>query len=87
MNFRLDIEGGKMSNTNSKVVNGIMAIGIVVILALFSFSYQRSSEAYETALQNRERIAVIESQYKEIRNTLDEVRVDVKQLLRRNGLE
>jgi len=76
-----------MSHDNSKIVSGIMAIGIIIILALFSFSYQRSSEAYETALQNRERIAVIESQYLEIRNTLDEVRIDVKQLLRRNGLE
>ena len=71
-----------MSNNNSKVVGGILAVGIVVILTLFSFSYQRSSEAYETALQNRERIAVIESQYQEIRATLDEVRVDVKTLLR-----
>ena len=71
-----------MSNNNSKVVSGIMAVGIIVILALFTFSYQRSSEAYETALQNRERIAVIESQYQEIRTTLDEVRVDVKTLLR-----
>ena len=71
-----------MSNNNSKVVGGILAVGIVVILTLFTFSYQRSSEAYETALQNRERIAVIESQYQEIRATLDEVRVDVKTLLR-----
>ena len=71
-----------MSNNNSKLVSGIMAVGIIVILALFTFSYQRSSEAYETALQNRERIAVIESQYQEIRTTLDEVRVDVKTLLR-----
>lgn len=71
-----------MSNNNSKVVSGIMAVGIIVILALFTFSYQRSSEAYETALQNRERIAVIESQYQEIRETLDEVRMDVKTLLR-----
>ncbi len=66
-----------MSNNNSKLVSGIMAVGIIVILALFTFSYQRSSEAYETALQNRERIAVIESQYQEIRTTMDEVEVDV----------
>ena len=71
-----------MSNNNSKVVGGILAVGIVVILTLFTFSYQRSSEAYETALQNRERIAVIESQYQEIRATLDEVKMDVKTLLR-----
>jgi len=71
-----------MSTNNSKVVGGILAVGIIVILTLFTFSYQRSSEAYETALQNRERIAVIESQYQEIRATLDEVRVDVKTLLR-----
>ena len=71
-----------MSNNNSKVVGGISAVGIIVILTLFTFSYQRSSEAYETALQNRERIAVIESQYQEIRATLDEVRVDVKTLLK-----
>ena len=71
-----------MSNNNSKVVGGILAVGIIVILTLFTFSYQRSSEAYETALQNRERIAVIESQYQEIRATLDEVKMDVKTLLR-----
>ncbi len=71
-----------MSNSNSKLIGGIMAVGIVIIGTLFTFSYQRSSEAYETALQNRERIAVIESQYQEIRATLDEVRMDVKTILR-----
>ena len=71
-----------MSNNNSKIMSGIMAVGIIVILALFTFSYQRSSDAYETAIQNRERIAVIESQYQEIRETLDEVRIDVKTLLK-----
>jgi len=71
-----------MSNNNSKLMGGILAVGIIVIGTLFTFSYQRSSEAYETAIQNRERIAVIESQYQEIRATLDEVRVDVKTLLR-----
>ena len=70
-----------MSNNNSKVMGGILAVGIVVIGTLFTFSYQRSSEAYETALQNRERIAVIESQYQDIRATLHEVRTDVKILL------
>ena len=71
-----------MSNSNSKIMSGIMAVGIIVILALFTFSYQRSSDAYETEMQNRERIAVIESQYQEIRETLDEVRMDVKTLLK-----
>jgi len=71
-----------MSNNNSKLMGGILAVGIIVIGTLFTFSYQRSSEAYETAIQNRERIAVIESQYEEIRETLDEVRMDVKTILR-----
>ena len=71
-----------MSNNNSKFMGGILTVGIIVIGALFTFSYQRSSEAYETAIQNRERIAVIESQYEEIRETLDEVRMDVKTILR-----
>ncbi|GAI08392.1 unnamed protein product [marine sediment metagenome] len=71
-----------MSNNNSKLIGGVLAVGIVVIGTLFTFSYQRSSEAYETAIQNRERIAVIESQYQEIRETLDEVRMDVKTILR-----
>ena len=71
-----------MSSNNSKLMGGILTVGIIVIGALFTFSYQRSSEAYETAVQNRERIAVIESQYQEIRETLDEVRMDVKTILR-----
>jgi len=71
-----------MSNNNSKLMGGVLAVGIIVIGTLFTFSYQRSSEAYETAIQNRERIAVIESQYEEIRETLDEVRMDVKTILR-----
>ena len=71
-----------MSNNNSKLMGGILTVGIIVIGALFTFSYQRSSEAYETSIQNRERIAVIESQYEEIRETLDEVRMDVKTILR-----
>lgn len=73
-----------MSNGNyrSTVVAVLATAFITVIIALFGFSYQRSSEAYTTAIENREKIAVIESQYQEIKSKLDELRSDMKILLK-----
>ncbi len=74
-----------MSNGNYKsTILAVLATAfITIIIALFGFSYQRSSEAYITAIENREKIAVIESQYQEIKSKLDELRSDMKILLGR----
>lgn len=73
-----------MSNGNHK--STILAIFttafVTVIIALFGFSFQRSSEAYLTAIENQKKIAVIESQYQEIKSKLDELRSDMKILLK-----
>lgn len=62
-------------------VGGVIGVLILISVALFSFSYQRSVNAYEMSVQNRERIAVIESKMDEVSDKLDEVRADVKTLL------
>ncbi|GAH01126.1 unnamed protein product, partial [marine sediment metagenome] len=59
---------------------------VSVILSLFYFSYQQSSAAYTVAQENRQRVAVVEAQFKqfstEIRSRLEELRIDIKQLLK-----
>jgi len=74
-------------NANSRTAGYCLLVGgISVILSLFYFSYQQSSAAYTVAQENRQRVAVVESQFKqfsqEIRSRLDELRTDVKQLLK-----
>ncbi len=69
------------SNGTSKLVIGMcMAPMIVILLALFSFSYQKSSQAFTTSVQNRERISVMESQFNEIKTRMEEQRVDSKEI-------
>jgi len=70
-------------NNNSKYwIGGVISVLALVAIALFSFSLQRSTEAYEMGIRNRERIAVMESKMDKLTETLDEVRSDVKTLLR-----
>jgi len=75
-------------NDNSKRNNakywigGIVSVLAFIAISSFSFSYQRSSAAYEMGIQNRERIAVMEVKMDRLAETLDEVRSDVKILLR-----
>lgn len=74
-------------NANGRTAGYCLLVGgISVVLSLFYFSYQQSGAAYTVAQENRERIAVAESQFKqfsnEIRSRLDELRLDVKQLLK-----
>lgn len=73
----------EMSNGNYRltVIAVFTTAFVTVIIALFGFSYQRSSEAYTTAIENQKKIAVIESQYQEIKSKLDELRSDMKILL------
>lgn len=74
-------------NSNSRTAGYCVVVGAIsVILSLFYFSYQQSNAAYTVAQENRQRIAVVEAQFKEfttaIRSRLDELRADVKQLLK-----
>ena len=68
------------NGTSKLVVGACMTTMIVVLLALFSFSYQKSSQAFTTSVQNRERISVIESQFSEIKTRMDEQRLDIKEI-------
>ncbi len=68
--------------TNGKYWLGALSILVIVAIAVFGFSFQRSTEAYEMGIQNRERIAVMESKMDKLTETLDEVRSDIKILLR-----
>ncbi len=67
-------ENGKDNGTSRLVVGGCVSAIIIVLLALFSFSYQKSSQAFETSVQNRERISVIETKFEYIRESIDENR-------------
>ncbi len=70
-------------NNNSKYwIGGVIGVLALISITLFGFSYQQTSEAYEMGIQNRERIAVMESKMDKLAETLDEVRSDVKILLR-----
>lgn len=71
-----------MSNRNgiSKFVGVCVLMVVTVLLALFSFSYQKSSQAYYTAVGTRERVSVIESQFKELKARFEEQRSDIKEI-------
>ena len=72
-----------MSSRNGglKLVAGVCVTGIIaVLLALFSFSNQRTSQALEIAVQARERNSVIESQIEEIKVRQEEQREDSKEI-------
>jgi len=74
-------DNSKRNNSKYWVGGTIGGLALVAIF-LFGFSVQRASEAYEMGIQNRERIAVMESKMDKLTETLDEVRSDVKILLR-----
>lgn len=69
-------------NNGKYWIGGVIAVLALIAISLFSFSYQRSVDAYEVGIQNRERIAVMESKMDEVSQKLDEVRSDIKILLR-----
>lgn len=74
-------------NTNGRTATYCFAVGAIsVVLSLFYFSYQQSGAAYRVAQENRQRVAVVEAEFKqfstEIRTRLDELRIDIKQLLK-----
>lgn len=72
-----------MSSRNgmSKLVVGVCITGIILLLVtLFNLSYQKSSQALETGVQNRERISVVESQFNEIKVRIEEQRMDSKEI-------
>ena len=72
---------------NGKTAGYCVAVGATsLILSLFYFSYSQSISAVKVGHENRERIAVVEAEFKqfstEIRGRLEELRVDIKQLLK-----
>jgi len=68
-------------NGISKLIVGTSVAGIIIVLmALFNFSYQRASQAFETSVQNRERISVVETKFDDIKSRIEEQRVDVKEI-------
>lgn len=72
-----------MSSRNGtlKVIVGVCISAIVLVLiALFNFSNQKSSQALETAIQNRERISIVETKFDEIKVRIDEQREDSKEI-------
>lgn len=71
-----------MSNNSKYYVGGGVAALAVISIFLFGFTVQRAGEAYEMGVQNRERIAVMESKLDNMAETLNEVRRDVKTLVR-----
>jgi len=72
------------SNNNNKALVGILITAIITVFLSFSyFTWDRSSQAYSTAMQNRERIAVLDQRLKNIEEKLDEVSKDVKTILSR----
>lgn len=71
-----------MSNNSKYYIGGGIAALAVVAIFLFGFTVQRASEAYEMGVQNSKQIAVMESKMDKLAETLDEVRRDVKTLVR-----
>jgi len=74
-------------NANGKIAGYCILVGVAsVILTLFLFSYQQSVNAVKIGQENRERIAIVEAEFRqfnsEMRSRLDELRTDVKQLLK-----
>ena len=74
-------------NTNGRTAGYCIAVAAIsVILSLFYFSWQQAASAVKVGQENRERIAVVEAQFREfsteIRSRLDEMRADIKQLLK-----
>lgn len=72
-------------NSNTRTASYYLLVGgISVLLSLFYFSYNQSNAAYTVAQENRERIAVMEAQFKEwsgmIKYRLDDLRVDIKDM-------
>jgi len=81
------IEGGIAMNANGRTASYCVAVAVFsVILSLFYFSYSQSASAVKIGHENRERLAVVEAEFKqfstEIRSRLEELRVDIKQLLK-----
>ena len=74
-------------NANGKTASYCIVVAVFsVILSLFYFSYQQSANAVKIGHDNRERLAVVEAEFRqfstEIRSRLEELRVDIKQLLK-----
>jgi len=72
-----------MSSRNgmTRLVIGVCITGMVaLILALFNSSNHRASQAFEIAVQARERNAVIRSQIEEIKIRQEEQREDSKEI-------
>ncbi len=74
-----------MNNNGKYWIGAVMGVLALISISLFTFSYQRSVDAYEMGVQNRERISVMESKMDEVSQKLDEVRSDIKILLRAQG--
>lgn len=74
-------------NANGKIAGYCVLVAVAsVILTLFFFSYQQSISAIKVGQENRERIAIVEAEFRqfnnEMRSRLDELRTDIKQLLK-----
>ena len=74
-------------NANGKVAGYCVVVAVAsVILTLFFFSYQQSLSAVKVGQENRERIAIVEAEFRqfnnEMRSRLDELKIDIKQLLK-----
>ena len=74
-------------NANGKIAGYCVLVAVAsVILTLFFFSYQQSVSAVKVGQENRERIAIVEAEFRqfnsEMRSRLDELRTDIKQLLK-----
>jgi len=52
-----------MNTQNNKVLIGVLVTAIITVFLSFGYSaWERSSQAYSTVIQNRERIAVLAQQ-------------------------
>ncbi|MHA1286127.1 MAG: hypothetical protein ACTSPB_01865 [Candidatus Thorarchaeota archaeon] len=73
-----------MNAQNNKVLMGVLITAIITVFLSFGyFAWERSSQAYSTAIQNRERIAVLDQRLKNIEEKLGEISKDVKTILSR----
>lgn len=68
----------KLNNTASHVLVGIVTALTTVLIAMFWFTNQRSTEAYQISVSNRERIAVLESKFDTILDHLNEIKRAIK---------